>query len=398
MLELGRGNPRPGGGGPVELRHGVSLGRRCADLPGRRPVPAGKISRKPGPAGSARSRWRRAPRGKNSWATRPGVSGSFPEAVEHYTRALALDPENFSARCNRGLARQASGDSAGALEDYDAAIARIAPLRPRLQTAAVCSTSSGATSTRALEDFEEGRESNEFYPEAHNNLGHTHVRRHDVDLGIREFGIALELRPTYVEARFNRGIAHLLKGDLDLAIGRSGKAAALDPRDPDCLYHLALAKRSKGDGAGALRDLQRAVNVAGRGLDQAGAGAESAPGVGRRSRLLRGFRRDGRQRGEEEIVQPDAAAESTPAPRRPVGKIQAETGPCPPKRRASTTNRTQTHFFSAAGHVQREYFASGDMSGKARARDRNLKGAGCPVYREVLGPDPEPEQVARAPV
>jgi tetratricopeptide (TPR) repeat protein len=188
----------------------------------------------------------------------------FPEAVEHYTRSLAMDPDNAAARCNRGLARRASGDAAGALEDYDAAIAGM----PRFARAYNCRGLlhlERGDLDRALEDFERAAESNEFYPEAHNNLGHTHVRRHDVELGIREFGIALELRPTYAEARFNRGIAHLLKGDLDLAIADLEKAAALDPRDPDCLYHLALAKRSKGDGAGALRDLQRALDVAGAG-------------------------------------------------------------------------------------------------------------------------------------
>src|SRR6185436_10295797 len=44
--------------------------------------------------------------------------------------------------------------------------------------------------------------------------------------------------------------------------------------------------------------------------------------------------------------------------------------------RASTTNRTHTHFFSADGQTRLEYFAAGDMSGRASPRLRNLKGTG----------------------
>jgi tetratricopeptide (TPR) repeat protein/predicted Ser/Thr protein kinase len=263
MLELGRGNPSAAA---------EALSRYIAEYPwdadaltylGAAEYQLGKFE-------EARARWLRA-LGIHPTAARHKLLGDasyclrkFPEAVDHYSRALALEPLSFSTKCNRGLARHASGDSAGALEDYDRALVQM-PNFARAHNARGILMLERGDLDRALDDFERAAELNEFYAEAHNNLGHTHVRRHDIDLGLREFEIALELRPNYAEARFNRGVAYLLKGDLTLAIEDLEKASALDPKDPDSLYHLALAERSRGDSARSLRDLGRAIDVGGEG-------------------------------------------------------------------------------------------------------------------------------------
>jgi tetratricopeptide (TPR) repeat protein len=61
----------------------------------------------------ARARWLRALE-MHPTAARHKLLGDvayglrkFPEAVDHYTRALTLDAGNAAAKCNRGLARQA---------------------------------------------------------------------------------------------------------------------------------------------------------------------------------------------------------------------------------------------------------------------------------------------------
>jgi tetratricopeptide (TPR) repeat protein/predicted Ser/Thr protein kinase len=52
----------------------------------------------------------------------------YARALERLDRCVQLAPDNAAARANRGTARQGSGDSAGALEDYAAAL----KLDPRL--------------------------------------------------------------------------------------------------------------------------------------------------------------------------------------------------------------------------------------------------------------------------
>jgi tetratricopeptide (TPR) repeat protein/predicted Ser/Thr protein kinase len=185
---------------------------------------------------------------------------NYPEAIDQYTRALALNPGDSAAQCNRGLAHHAGGNSAAALEDYNGALA----LHPRFARAFNCrgiAWFERRDFDRALEDFERAAECNEFYAEAHNNLGNTHVRRHEIEEGIKEYAIALEIHPNYADAHFNRGIAHLLKGDLDLAIRDFERACEIDLRDPESRYQLALAERAKGDAVKSIRDLSQAIEL-----------------------------------------------------------------------------------------------------------------------------------------
>jgi Flp pilus assembly protein TadD len=54
------------------------------------------------------------------------IEGSFEDAIEPFSRALALAPDNVSARAGRGRARQARGEYALALADFDRAT-KLAP-------------------------------------------------------------------------------------------------------------------------------------------------------------------------------------------------------------------------------------------------------------------------------
>ena len=49
-------------------------------------------------------------------------SGDYAGAIEDYTKAIELDPKFAVAYCNRGNAKDSSGDYAGAIEDYTKAI------------------------------------------------------------------------------------------------------------------------------------------------------------------------------------------------------------------------------------------------------------------------------------
>lgn len=48
--------------------------------------------------------------------------GNYERAIEDYTQALQVDPQNSYAYYNRGIIRDGSGDYEGAVEDFSHAI------------------------------------------------------------------------------------------------------------------------------------------------------------------------------------------------------------------------------------------------------------------------------------
>jgi tetratricopeptide (TPR) repeat protein len=87
---------------------------------------------------------------------------------------------------------------------------------------------------------------------AHFNLGTDFVQKRELDEGIRQFQMALEIRPDYVEARNNLGVALGLNGDLDSAIFEYRKVLETHPDSVEALDNLGSALFEKGDPEEAI--------------------------------------------------------------------------------------------------------------------------------------------------
>lgn len=104
--------------------------------------------------------------------------GDFNAAITDYTKAIELDPQNFSAFNNRGNVKQDKGDLKGAIVDYTTAAA----INPRHAT-------------------------------AHFNLGHAYQSKRDYPGAIYQYGKAIEVKPDYAMAYANRGLCQLYDGN-----------------------------------------------------------------------------------------------------------------------------------------------------------------------------------------
>lgn len=138
----------------------------------------------------------------------PQLQGYTPQtltrSIEHYSAALALQPEWENARYNRGT------------------------------------TYLG----RALLSLDE---------------------RSDLDAAIADLSTVIERRPTRVDPLVNRGIAYYQRnGDGDLARAREDfdRVVALQPQDHRGYYHRALVEIRSGDVAGWQADLARVQELA----------------------------------------------------------------------------------------------------------------------------------------
>ena len=103
--------PRPPG------RHGL---QQPGDCP-RRPRRPGRRPRRLRPG--HRPQPRRTPRPTTTGGIAREAQGDLAGALADYDQAIALNPQDATAYNNRGIARADQGDLAGALADYDQAIA-----------------------------------------------------------------------------------------------------------------------------------------------------------------------------------------------------------------------------------------------------------------------------------
>jgi tetratricopeptide (TPR) repeat protein len=133
------------------------------------------------------------------------AKGQVDEAMQHYRRAIALDPKYAAAHNNLGLALKAKGQ----LDEAIAAFRRAIALDPKLAV-------------------------------AHNNLGTALYAKGQVDEAIAAFRQAIKLDPKYANAHNNLGNALYDKGQVDEAIQAFRQAIKLDPKH--ALAHGALGQ------------------------------------------------------------------------------------------------------------------------------------------------------------
>jgi tetratricopeptide (TPR) repeat protein len=153
-------------------------------------------------------------------------TGVWRDSRTLWDHALRLDPRNFVAYTNRGVARHAAGDLAGALADYEAAL-RVNPV----------------------------------HAEARNDRGIVRFARGDADGAIADYSAAIALKPGYADAWENRGVARQAKGDLAGALADYDAAVRLRPGWAKARYSRANVRFATGDAAGALADYTAALEA-----------------------------------------------------------------------------------------------------------------------------------------
>jgi tetratricopeptide (TPR) repeat protein len=178
-----------------------------------------------------------------SWARRLGAAGAggvlvtlgvltaaqtlrWRDSMTLWTHALALDPANYIAATNRGVARQLAGDIDGAVADYDAALA-----------------------------------ANRAHAEAYKNRGTARAARGQWDAAIVDYDVAIRLKPQYADAYVSRGAAREQKSDLAGALADYAQACMLDPGHARALYGRANMRATRGDLAGAIADYGEALRI-----------------------------------------------------------------------------------------------------------------------------------------
>ena len=115
--------------------------------------------------------------------------GQMDRAIEAYSYAITLNPNNVDAYLNRGVTYGNKGDS-----------------------------------ERAMADFNRAIELNPDDAAAYNNRGIAHREMDEPVLSIEDFNKAIQLKPNYAVAYNNRGVTYGEKGDSERAMADFNKA------------------------------------------------------------------------------------------------------------------------------------------------------------------------------
>ncbi|WP_169315305.1 tetratricopeptide repeat protein [Terriglobus roseus] len=151
------------------------------------------------------------------------AQGDAAASLALFAKFVAAEPENAEALTNYGLALVQTGDAAGGLRRYQAALAH---------------------SDNAL---------------LRQNIGVAYLQQSDLDHALEQFRAGLAKEPGSVQLHYDLGLALKLKDDVAGATAELRKTEELDPNLPDAPYTLGVLEMQQGRFQEAAQQLQKAV-------------------------------------------------------------------------------------------------------------------------------------------
>ena len=152
--------------------------------------------------------------------------GHIKEAMEHYQKAIQIDPNYAEAQNNLGAALAAEGRFDEAIENYHRAI----QIRP-------------------------------YFAYALNNLGMALAAQGQFDDAIKNYRKAIQISPNFADALGNLGAALTVKGRFDEALGYYRQALAIDPNSAGAQNNLGILLAKQGRTAEAIEYYQKAIEL-----------------------------------------------------------------------------------------------------------------------------------------
>ena len=187
-------------------------------------------------------------------------AGDYDGAMEDYTQALRLKPDDALAFYNRGVTKAKLGDYRGAMEDYT----QVLRLKPDDALAfhhrGVAKAGLGDYDG-AMEDYTQALRLKPDDVLAFYNRGVAKAKLGDYRGAMEDYTEALRLKPDYADAFVNRGFAKFALGDYRGAMEDDTQVLRLKPDDAKTFYHRGVAKAKLGDYHGALEDYQQAKRL-----------------------------------------------------------------------------------------------------------------------------------------
>ena len=186
--------------------------------------------------------------------------GEKQQAIEHYTKAIWLQPDDGDTYFRRGRAYYATGSYDSAIQDYTKSL----ELDP--DNAVTYSRRGGAHARKdefvlAIQDFTKSLDLNPDDAVAYPLRGAAHYHKGEFDLAIQDYTKSLDLNPDDAVVYHLRGSAHARKDEFYLAIQDYTKSLDLDPNNAFTYLQRGLAHHRKGELDRAIQDYTKSLEL-----------------------------------------------------------------------------------------------------------------------------------------
>ncbi len=175
----------------------------------------------------------------------------FRDRETLWNDTLAKNPNAFLAHNNLGVILRQRGDTAGAVEHFRRAV----EIEPGFVEAHINLGAAAQRAGRLDEAAGHYHDAIRAQPDdaaAYNNLGAIHQSRGQLDAAMESYRRALDRKPDFVDALFNLGVLLHGRGAADEASVLLRRAVRQAPEHADALYRLGLIEHAAGrfDNAG----------------------------------------------------------------------------------------------------------------------------------------------------
>ncbi|NJL06534.1 MAG: tetratricopeptide repeat protein [Chloroflexaceae bacterium] len=186
--------------------------------------------------------------------------GDYTRAIQDYTHAIQLEPHNTAAYTNRGHTYAGQGDYARAIEDYNKAIA-LDPDDSRAYLIRGHTYAEQGDYARAIQDYDQAIVLDPNDAIVHNTRGLAYYTQGDYARAIADYTRAIELDPHNTAAYTNRGNVYYAQGQYTRAVQDFDRAIQLDPQNAAAYNNRGNCYDKQGNYARAIADFDRAMQI-----------------------------------------------------------------------------------------------------------------------------------------
>ncbi|MGD9978083.1 MAG: tetratricopeptide repeat protein [Bacteroidales bacterium] len=184
----------------------------------------------------------------------------YPRSIEVFSKVIKADNSNPDVWINRGSARLLTGDTLGALSDYNLAV-KVNPFYANSYSRRGVLNAEMDKATLALADLSKAIQLDSLTPENYFNRALVYYNLKQPVNALTDLNKVLDIDPKYSLALFNRAIINYQLDSWQTAIDDLGKLTALNPENVLIYYYRGSILYEKGQLQKALDDFTTAINI-----------------------------------------------------------------------------------------------------------------------------------------